>query len=147
MQMKNWTAPEPDMIHTYWLKKLTPLHKRLACQMEKLTTEGDHPSWLTQGRTALVMKAPQQHSISSNYQAITCLSTIWKLLSGILADKIGNQVDGYMHQAQREACRSWGLKHQLLIDQSMAKNSWCRRTNLAMVGIDYKKAYDPVPHS
>ena len=52
-RMKNCTAPGPDMIHAYWLKKLTSLHKRLACQMEKLVTEGDHPSWLTQGRLSL----------------------------------------------------------------------------------------------
>ena len=26
--------------------------------MEKLVAEGDHPSWLTQGRTILVMKGP-----------------------------------------------------------------------------------------
>ena len=39
--IKDGTAPEPDMIHTYWLKKLTSLQKRLACQMEKLVTKGD----------------------------------------------------------------------------------------------------------
>ena len=56
IRMKNWTAPGPDMIYAYWLKKLTLFLKRLACQIEKLVTEGDHPSWLTQGRTVLVMK-------------------------------------------------------------------------------------------
>ena len=42
-RMKNWTTPGPDMIHAYWLKTLTSFYKRLACQMEKLVTEGDHP--------------------------------------------------------------------------------------------------------
>ena len=99
--MKNWTAPGPDMIHAYWRKKLTSLYKRLAYQMEKLVTEGDHPSWLTQGRTVLVMKDPQQGPIPSNYRPSTCLSTTRKLLSGILADKIGVHMDEYMHKAQR----------------------------------------------
>ena len=148
IRMKNWTAPGPDMIHAYWLKKLTSLHKRLACQMEKLVTEGDHPSWLTQGRTVLVMKDPQQGPIPSNYRPITCLSTTWKLLSGILADKIGVHMDEYMHKAQRGmGGGSRGSKHQLLIDQSVAKDARSRRTNLAMSWIDYKKAYDSVPHS
>ena len=74
-RMKNWTAPGPDMIHAIWLKKLTSLHCRLAEQMEKLVTEGDHPSWLTQGRTVLVMKDPDIGPIPSNYRPITCLST------------------------------------------------------------------------
>ena len=65
--MKNWTASGPDMIHAYWLKKLTSLYKRLACQMEKLVTEEDHPSWLTEGRTVIVMKDPQQDPVPNNY--------------------------------------------------------------------------------
>ena len=70
------------MIHAYWLKKLTSLHKRLACHMEKLVTEGDHPSWLTQGRTVLVMKDPQQGPISSNYRPITCLRSSSDIVTG-----------------------------------------------------------------
>ena len=69
--------------------------------MEKLVNEEDHPSWLTHGRTALVMKGPQQRSMPSNYGSITCLSTTWKLLSGILVVKIGVHISGYMHKAQK----------------------------------------------
>ena len=116
--------------------------------MEKLVTEGDRSSWLTQGRTVLVMGDPQQGPIPSSYRPITCLSTTWKLLSGILADKIGVHMDGYMHKAQRSIGReSRGSKHQLLIDQSVAKDARSRRTSLAMAWIDYKKAYDSVPLS
>lgn len=31
--MKSWTAPGPDMIHTYWVKNLTACHECLAAQM------------------------------------------------------------------------------------------------------------------
>lgn len=34
--MKSWTAPDPNMVHAYWLKKLTALHERLAAQMNRL---------------------------------------------------------------------------------------------------------------
>ena len=69
--------------------------------MGKLVAEGDHPNWLTQGRTILAIKDPQQGKILSNYGPITCLSTTWKLLSGVLADKVEVHIDGYMHKAQR----------------------------------------------
>ncbi|XP_078026514.1 uncharacterized protein LOC144464187 [Epinephelus lanceolatus] len=39
-KMKSWTAPDPDMIHTYWLKKLTALHERLVAQMSQLADTG-----------------------------------------------------------------------------------------------------------
>ena len=147
-RMKNWTAPGPDMIHAYWLKKFTALHSRLAWQMEKLITTGDHPSWLTLGRTVLIMKDPDQGPVPKNYRPITCLSTTWKLLSGIIADKIQEHVCEYMHTAQRGiGSGSRGSKHQLLIDQTVSKDSRSRRTNLAMAWIDYKKAYDSVPHT
>ena len=35
IRMKNWTVLRPDTIHAYWLMKLTSIHIRLACQMEK----------------------------------------------------------------------------------------------------------------
>ena len=35
VRIKNWTAPGPDIIYAYWLKKLTSLHKRLVCQMDE----------------------------------------------------------------------------------------------------------------
>jgi hypothetical protein len=147
-RMKNWTAPGHDMIHAFWLKKLTSLHSRLARHMEELITNGDHPSWLTRGRTILIMKDPIQGPIPKNYRPITCLPTMWKLLSGIMADKIMEHMGMYMHDAQKGiGGGSRGSKHQLLIDQTVAKDSRSRHTNLAMAWIDYKKAYDSVPHS
>ena len=57
-------------------------------------------------------------------------------------------MDEYMHKAQRGiGGESRGSKHQLLIDQSVAKDARSRRTNLAMSWIDNKIAYDSVPHS
>ena len=40
-----------------------------------------------------------------------------------------------------------GTKHKLVIDKTVAGDSRRRSTNLAMAWIDYKKAYDSVPHS
>ena len=43
--------------------------------------------------------------------------------------------------------RSRGTKDQLLIDKMIIRNCKRRQTGLAMGWIDYKKAYDMVPHS
>ena len=100
--------------------------------MEKLVTEGNHPS-----RTILVMTdSPQGPIFEHNWKPI------W-----YLADKIGVYMDEYMHQAERGiGCKSRGSKHQLLIDQSVAKVARSRRNNLGMEWIDYRKSYDSVPH-
>ena len=49
----------------------------------------------------------------------------------------------------QKGCRrkSRGTKDQLLIDKTILKDCWKRRINLAMVWVDYRKAYDCIPHS
>ena len=57
-------------------------------------------------------------------------------------------IDGYMHKAQRGiGGGSRGSKHQMLIDQSVAKECWSGRISLTMAWINYKKTYDSVPHA
>ena len=50
---------------------------------------------------------------------------------------------------EQKGCRrgSRGTKYQLLIDKTELKDCKKRHTNLSMTWIDYKKAYDFVPHS
>uniref|UniRef100_A0A3B5PPD0 Reverse transcriptase domain-containing protein n=1 Tax=Xiphophorus maculatus TaxID=8083 RepID=A0A3B5PPD0_XIPMA len=146
--MKNWTAPGPDMIHAYWLKKLTALHERLADQMNQLLQSGTHPEWLTEGRTILIQKDPSKGPVPPNYRPITCLSTTWKLMSGIIAAKISKHMDKHMSTAQKGiGVNSRGAKHQLLVDRTVARDCKTRHTNLCMAWIDYKKAYDSMPHT
>ena len=46
------------------------------------------PSWLTRGRTSLLQKDKSKGNIASNYRPITCLPSLWKLLTGVIADQI-----------------------------------------------------------
>lgn len=45
--MKNWIGPGLDIIHSYWLKKLTAMHECLAAQMNWLLAANFHSDWLT----------------------------------------------------------------------------------------------------
>ena len=50
---------------------------------------------------------------------------------------------------ERKGCRQKlrGTKDQLLIDETVIKNCKRRKTNLNIAWIDFRKAYDMVPHS
>ena len=50
---------------------------------------------------------------------------------------------------EQKGCRKGrrGAKDQLVIDKAILKDCQKRHTNLAMAWIDYRKAYDMVPHS
>ena len=62
-------------------------------------------------------------------------TTIWKRQTLCLTNRKGC----------RRKCR--GTKDQLLIDKMVMMNSKGRKTNLSMAWIDYKKAFDMIPHS
>ena len=49
---------------------------------------------------------------------------------------------------EQKGCRrrTRGTKDQLLIDKMVLRDSKKRHTNLSMAWIDYKKAFDMVPH-
>ena len=125
--MKSWTALGPDMIHPYWLKHLTAVHERLAALMNQLLASAFHPSWLTQRRTALVMKDSHKGTTLSNYGPITCLTK--KVLSGIIAAKLQVHMTGYMSTAQKGIGNNTrGSKHQLLIERAVTNDSRSRPT-------------------
>ena len=75
---------------------------------------------------------------------------MWKLLTGIFADKIYDHlVDKDLLPDEQKGCRknSRGTKDQLLIDKVITKDAWSKGRCLNMAWVDYKKAYDMVPHS
>ena len=101
-------------------------------------------------RTVLIQKDPAKGAVSSNYRPITCLRLMWKLLTGIIADKIYdhllmNSILPYEQKGCRKGAR--GAKDQLLIDKVVLREVKMFRKNVAMAYIDYRKAYDMVPHS
>ena len=102
------------------------------------------------GKTALIQKDPAKGTEASNYRPIACLPLMWKLLSGIFADRVydhllNNQLLPEEQKGARKKSR--GTKDQLLVDKTILKETKKLKKNVAMSWIDYKKAYDMVPHS
>lgn len=152
-QMKkitNWKAPGPDGVQDYWLKYFSSLHVRIAIQLNGLLESNEIPEWMNSGRTLLCVKDADLGNTVENFRPITCLPLMWKLFSGLLAEKMYMhlQTEGLLPD-EKKGCRkgSRGTKDQLLIDKMILRNCKRRKTNLAMAWIDYRKAYDMVPHS
>ena len=75
---------------------------------------------------------------------------MWKLLTGILANEMYEFLDkNNIFPEEQKWCKrkSTGTKDQLLIDKAVMKDCKVRKTNLGMAWIDYRKAFDMVPHS
>ena len=150
-KIPNWKYPGPDGVQGYWLKNFTELHKRMADQFNGLLNNGvEIPKWMTTGKTVLCLKDPSKGSAVDNYRPITCLPLMWKLMTGILSNVLYDFLEGTGKLPnEQKGCRrkSRGTKDQLLIDRTVLNDCRKRHTNLGMAWIDYKKAYDMVPHS
>ncbi|CAK1599864.1 unnamed protein product [Parnassius mnemosyne] len=145
----NWKSPGLDGLHHYWLKGFVVCHAVLARQFQEALDQKSLPSLFTTGITYLVPK--DRDTIDpSKYRPITCLPTIYKTLTFILSARITRHLNSnqVMSRAQN-GCRGGGrgTKEPLLIDAVIGKVVKRNRRNLSAAWIDYKKAFDSVPHT
>ena len=98
----------------------------------------------------MLQKDKSKDNVASNYIPITCLSLLWKLLTDVIANQIYPHLDQekLLLQEQKGSRKgSRGTNDLLYIDRAVIKEAKSRNKSLAMAWIDYKKAYDMVPHS
>ena len=149
-RMANWKAPGPDGVRGFWFKKLPSLLPVLTVALQEVVSSGRVPAWMVKGRTVLIQKDPAKGKAVTNYRPIACLPLMWKLLTGIFAGKIYDhlQINKLLPDEQK-GCRkgSRGAKDQLLIDKAVLKEARAKKRCLSMMWIDYRKAYDMLPHS
>ena len=149
-RLSNWKAPGRDQVRGFWFKKFLSLHLALTDALKECVLRGEVPGWMVEGRTVLIQKDPAKGRSASNYRPIACLPIMWKLLTGIFADKIYDHLHtNSLLPEEQKGCRkqSRGTKDQLLIDREVLKEARRKQRCLSMAWIDYKKAYDMVPHS
>ena len=149
-RMPNWKSPGSELVQRFWLKNFSSLHGRVRLQLKEYLDSGFVPSWLTRGRTSLLQKDQSKGNVASNYRPISCLPLMWKLLTGVIADQIYAHLDQEkLLLEEQKGCRkgSRGSNDLVYIDRAVIKEVKSRNKNLAMAWIDYKKAYDMVPHS
>nr|XP_026484151.1 uncharacterized protein LOC113392088 [Vanessa tameamea] len=145
----NWKSPGPDGLHSFWLKWLRSSHDCLASQFQSALESGSLPQFLTTGVTHLLHKSGSATD-PKNYRPITCLPTVYKLLTSILRDKINSHIqNNSILSVSQNGCRggSRGTKELLLIDMTISQQVRRFRKSLSTCWIDYKKAYDSVPHT
>ena len=149
-KMANWKAPGPDGVRGFWFKKFDNLFGVIRDALQKCLDDGSVPEWMVKGRTVLIQKDPSKGTAVGNYRPIACLPMMWKLLTGVFAEKVYDHLlSNDLLPDEQKGCRkkSRGTKDQLLIDKAILREVRRKKRSLAMSWIDYKKAYDMVPHS
>ncbi|XP_047484152.1 uncharacterized protein LOC125035884 [Penaeus chinensis] len=148
--LQNWKAPDPDKVHNFWVKHFDAVHEQLARALSEVTRDPSIlPDWFTTGVTFLLTKGKNSKD-PKNYRPITCLPTMYKVLTTLISERmyahlLGSDVLPTEQKGGRKATRE--CKDQLLVDKAVIEDAKRGKRNLSMAWIDYKKAYDSVPHS
>lgn len=146
----NWKSPGTDQIHNFWYKQLSAIHPSLTSEINKVIAHPDSlPAFLTEGNTYLIPKDNDTKN-PANYRPITCLQTLYKIITSCICLKIEEHLmDQNLLTEEQKGCRknSQGCKEQLIIDSVIMKQVEKQHRNLHTCYIDYKKAFDTVPHS
>ena len=146
----NWKAPGIDKISNFWIKYLHSTHEDLTSAFNDIVLHPEKcPIWLTQGNTFLLPKTEDTQN-PKNYRPITCLPTMFKILTSILTDRTYSFLDkNNLLPSEQKGCKkgSYGCKDQLLINKTILEETKRNKKNLSTAWIDYKKAFDSVPHS
>ena len=142
-KMPNWKAPGPFCGQGFWLKKFKSILEGLRRNFQKRLENGNVPMWMTKGRTILMQIDIEKGKAASNYRPITCLSLVWKLLTGVIVEEVYGFLDTnlLLPQEQKECRRkSRGTSDLLFIDQMIMGEVKMRKRNLSMAWINCKKA-------
>ena len=149
--MPSWKAPIHGSVRRFWIKRLDEMHERIATQLnEILKGTREIPSWMMYRRAMLCQKNPVKGNSVEYFRPINCLSIMWKLLADIISEDMYCFIKNKnLLPEEQKGCRrkTRGTKDQLLMDMTILKDCRKRRINLAMAWIDYRKAYEFVPHS
>ena len=133
----------------FFIKHFKTLHKPMAQAYSEIIKDlKQTPDWLVEGATNLLPKK-EETWIPKIYRPIACLPTTFKVLPSVITDRLYSQLEkkAIMTPEQRGGKKDYyGCRDQLMINNAILEN--CKkRKNLSTAWIDYKKAFDSVPHS
>ena len=107
------------------------------------------PDWLVERTTNLLHKK-EETWIPKNPWPIVCLPTNFKILTSIITDRLYSHLDREAittpeQRGGKKYC--YGCNDHLMINNDILENCKTRKKNLSIDWMDYKKAFDRVPHS
>ena len=145
----NWKSPGIDKIQNFWWKHFTKIHHRFSQLTSNVILNPENtPSWLTTGRTTLIPKSIKCDN-PSKFRPITCLPIMYKIISSVINIRLLQHLssNNLKHDEQKGCSpNTYGCIDQLLIDAMILDDAKNRQKNLSVAWIDYRKAYDSIPH-
>ena len=86
-KIQKWKSPGIDKVPNFWLNIFESIHDSMTNCLNKAVTNPElNPKWFTQEVTYLLPKS-NETNIPKNYRPITCLPTMYKILTSIITER------------------------------------------------------------
>uniref|UniRef100_A0A3B3V1B0 Reverse transcriptase domain-containing protein n=1 Tax=Poecilia latipinna TaxID=48699 RepID=A0A3B3V1B0_9TELE len=143
---KGKSAPGPDGLRKSHLLRWDKDGKLLACLYNTILYNSKLPKLLKCSRTTLVPKSSDQAELKviDNWRPITLSSSILRLFSKILCDRLGEACP--THPSQKGFTRGDGCSTNLMVLDGVIRRAVRHKETLAVVFIDLARAFDSVSH-
>lgn len=146
-KLANWKTPGIDQVYNFFIKICKPVHATLAeIILDLIKHPSKMPKWLTTGTTYLIPKNSNPQN-ASEYRPITCLPTLYKLTTKVVAEQLMhfvnmNDILSKNQMGTRRDCQ--GAKELALLNKNINKRY---ENTLYTTWFDVKKAFDTVNHT
>ena len=105
-KMPNWKSPGLDYIQGFWLERFSSLHQTIADIVNNELQSASIFDWMVESCTVLTQKGPTKGNAVGNYRPLACLNLLWKLLTGIITDKLYKHLENEdLLPEEQKGCR------------------------------------------
>jgi hypothetical protein len=107
------------------------------------------PRFVTVGVTYMLPKSGPA-SEPKNYRPITCLPTLFKILTSVISSKLyAHLTENTILAPEQVGCHKGlrGCKELLIVDSVVSQQAKKEQRDISVGWVDYKKAFDSVLHS
>ena len=121
---------------------------RLMYQKKRFNQKFINQKFSTLARTSLPPKNTETE-LAENYRPIACLNFMYKIYIGCLNSFLYDHCHCHKIITTEQAAGKkgvWGCTEQLLINKSIMSEVRSKKRNLLTIWLNYKKAFDFVPH-
>ena len=90
---QKWKSPGIDKVPNFWLNAISWSHVTFTSLLNEIIHNPEKiPEWMCEGTTYFLAKSNGTKD-PKNYRPITCLSTIYKLLTSVLTDRTHSHLE------------------------------------------------------
>ena len=140
-------SPSPDCVPYEFFHQLWPHLRSIMFTLIGTCWELDHlPDEISKGNIILLPKPNKDSKIIKNNRPLTMLNSIYKLMSGIVAERIKKVIPSIIEKNQFGFMKSKQAADMIKILKQIMEDKSDENKNVTLLALDFSAAFDSIHH-